>query len=82
MFFPNPNIYLRYMKCMYYCITVLWMVGAVNIYLLPFLNILASAKAYLEPMHNELFLGFTHTPASYTSMASNIRNLPITPGLL
>ena len=46
MFFPNPNIYLRYMKCMYYCITVLWMVGAVNIYLLPFLNILASAKAY------------------------------------
>ena len=33
-------------------------------------------------MHNGFLLGFTHTPASYTSMASNIRNRPITPGLL
>ena len=33
-------------------------------------------------MHSSFLLGFTHTPASYTSMASNIRNRPITPGLL
>ena len=31
-------------------------------------------------MHSGFLLGFTHTPASYTSMASNIRNWPITPG--
>ena len=41
MFFTNP-IYLRYMKCMYnvllyYCAVDVG--GAVNIYLLPFLNL-------------------------------------------
>ena len=37
----------------------------------------------VEAAHSAGFLlGFTHTSASYTSMASNIRNQPITPGLL
>ena len=42
----------------------------------------ASLSPSSPPLHSRFLLGFTHTPASYTSMASNIRNRPITPGLL
>ena len=43
-----------------------------------------SPQEQCTAVYSGFLLGFTHTPASYsnTSMASNIRNRPITPGLL